>query len=358
MNKLTSEAKKGISIRVITAVFIALYLVLAFVFASFSSPLGQHGEGWVKFLPTDKPYITLIFAILFILSFAWLSYFIAKELCIAFLKTNKPSMVITITIILLVIQLTPTICYLPYVYYPDSYLFDSWWQLILIYACTSIGTALIAYGFLYKAIKHAPKSTKFNIVMFPLVVIGIAWSFSLIYYLTINHEWSSILIILIGVCACDIFAFFGGSLFGKHKLAPNVSPKKTWEGAIIGSVIAAMFVVLFVYLIGIGDSNHRYLFFGVQTGALLSENAGWWILIVVMAIVLVVSAVLGDLLFSLIKRKTNIKDFGTILPGHGGLLDRMDSFLFTFFTFGGITIFISLIASIVHKQDCVFPFIG
>ena len=105
----------------------------------------------------------------------------------------------------------------------------------------------------------------------------------------------------------DTFAYFSGVLFGKHALAPHISPKKTWEGlvgAIIMTTIGA--TLLFVYVL----KDH------------------WWLGAIV-GVLGVITATCGDLIESAVKRDLQIKDMGTILPGHGGILDRIDSLLFT-----------------------------
>ena len=106
----------------------------------------------------------------------------------------------------------------------------------------------------------------------------------------------------------DTFAYFCGRLFGKHKLIPAVSPKKTVEGAIGGFVFCAVTAILYGVIIGACfDVTPNYLVLGIG-GALIG----------------VVSQI-GDLMMSAIKRKEGIKDYGYMLPGHGGLLDRFDS---------------------------------
>jgi phosphatidate cytidylyltransferase len=105
----------------------------------------------------------------------------------------------------------------------------------------------------------------------------------------------------------DSFAYFSGRIFGKRKLFERISPKKTWEGTIGGVV----FTLLVGYIIGAFVNKGQELF---------------WI---ISAIIIAPCAIYGDLLESLFKRSLNIKDSGTILPGHGGILDRFDAVLFT-----------------------------
>ena len=113
----------------------------------------------------------------------------------------------------------------------------------------------------------------------------------------------------------DTFAYFVGVFFGKHKLIPDVSPKKTVEGSIGGIVGAALCSVIFAYA-----ALHVNGY-----GADLPHYAGAF---VAGAAVAALSQI-GDLLASLIKRKYGVKDYGFIFPGHGGVLDRLDSVLLT-----------------------------
>ena len=105
----------------------------------------------------------------------------------------------------------------------------------------------------------------------------------------------------------DTFALFGGKLFGKNKLCKEISPNKTVEGSITGSVIGTIIATLFYYYF-IGDMNLGIL--------------------IPLTFVLTIFGQVGDLFFSSIKRYYNIKDFSNIIPGHGGILDRLDSLLF------------------------------
>ncbi len=117
----------------------------------------------------------------------------------------------------------------------------------------------------------------------------------------------------------DTFAYFAGRAFGKHKLAPAVSPHKTVEGAIgglLGSMVLGLVVTLvYVQLVG------RLMGFERVRGA-------YYVLVVLLGAVASVLGVVGDLFASAVKRQCGIKDFGTIFPGHGGILDRFDSLLF------------------------------
>lgn len=116
--------------------------------------------------------------------------------------------------------------------------------------------------------------------------------------------------IFIGAWVTDIFAYFTGMLFGKHKLIPAVSPKKTVEGAIGGTLFCVAFFVGF--------------------GAIINHFTPYDISLITLGIAGLLSALvaqIGDLAMSVIKRTYGIKDYGKIFPGHGGVLDRFDSIL-------------------------------
>lgn len=123
-----------------------------------------------------------------------------------------------------------------------------------------------------------------------------------------NHYYGGWLLLLMFVViwGADVGAYVFGKTLGKHKLAPVVSPNKTWEGAIGGLVTATALSTLAAYFIG------------------LSFSLAWFALL---AVILVAVSVIGDLFESMLKRQANIKDSSQILPGHGGLLDRLDSTL-------------------------------
>lgn len=106
----------------------------------------------------------------------------------------------------------------------------------------------------------------------------------------------------------DTYAHLGGSLIGKHKFAPKISPNKTWEGAIIGGVFGTLCAATFYYV----AINSSVNVLGLLIITLFLSCLGQ----------------LGDLFFSAVKRNHDIKDFSNIMPGHGGVLDRLDSIIF------------------------------
>lgn len=120
-----------------------------------------------------------------------------------------------------------------------------------------------------------------------------------------------ILIPLVAAFASDAFALFAGMAFGKHKLAPELSPKKTVEGSIGGLVGAVVLCVVYGVVLHYGfeqEVNYIRLVLYGFLGSIVSQ--------------------IGDLSFSYIKRQYGLKDFGNIFPGHGGVLDRFDSVIF------------------------------
>jgi phosphatidate cytidylyltransferase len=130
-----------------------------------------------------------------------------------------------------------------------------------------------------------------------------------------NHGMFYVLIAVLAAWLADVGAFFAGTFFGKHKLCPEISPKKTVEGAIGG----LLFNVLCMVLFGVIFSQ---VYYGGQT------SVNYLSLVIIGSFGTLVS-MLGDLSFSLIKRSCHIKDFGQVIPGHGGVLDRFDSVIFT-----------------------------
>jgi phosphatidate cytidylyltransferase len=120
------------------------------------------------------------------------------------------------------------------------------------------------------------------------------------------HGRLALVTVLLAVWAGDTFAYFGGRLVGRSKMAPAMSPGKTWEGFAFGT--AATIFVAFVAL-------YKQDFLTIRES-------------IVLGIVLAIAAPIGDLFESLLKRDAGVKDSGTLLGGHGGMLDRLDAFLF------------------------------
>ena len=120
------------------------------------------------------------------------------------------------------------------------------------------------------------------------------------------HHW--LMFALVVPWLCDSAAYFSGRFFGKHKFAPHISPNKTWEGAVGGLLIGTISGIIWSLTVFEG----KYLLFSALTAAAIS-----------------LFGQLGDLVESLLKRGAGVKDSGTLFPGHGGLLDRTDSLLYS-----------------------------
>ena len=142
-------------------------------------------------------------------------------------------------------------------------------------------------------------------------ILYISLPISLLNFIVFNeYSYNSIYLMatLLFLWTSESAAYFGGSLFGRKKLFESVSPMKTWEG-----VISGLFAnILLAYLI------HQFVWTSFQTFT-------FWVLF---SVVVLVSGIFGDLFESLLKRNFNLKDSGNKLPGHGGFLDRFDSFFF------------------------------
>ncbi len=147
------------------------------------------------------------------------------------------------------------------------------------------------------------------------VTVFIIYSMNLLISLLHMSIKFGLVYVVLALCAAwisDTGAYFTGTFLGKHKLCPEISPKKTVEG-FIGGIVADIVVMIIVSVIyGLSADVHVNYIWLMFTAAVCS-----------------VVGVLGDLSASLIKRQRNIKDFGNIMPGHGGIMDRFDSAMFT-----------------------------
>jgi phosphatidate cytidylyltransferase len=126
---------------------------------------------------------------------------------------------------------------------------------------------------------------------------------------TLNGQYTFVLV-FVAAWMCDSFAYFTGKFFGKHKLAPNLSPKKTVEGSIGGIVFAILGCMLY----------------GLVVEKATGLNARYHVLAATGLILSIVSQI-GDLWASLIKREYGVKDYSQMMPGHGGVMDRFDSII-------------------------------
>jgi phosphatidate cytidylyltransferase len=148
-----------------------------------------------------------------------------------------------------------------------------------------------------------------GLIFIGIVYLGLGFHYIMETRLLDSHGlfWTSL--VLVAIWSSDSGAYFGGVLFGKHLLWPAISPKKTYEGAIGGIILAVLVTLIFSYL----NPN------------LLSP-----IQAVILGAVIAIIGQLGDLIQSAYKRAKGIKDTGTLFPGHGGVLDRVDSWLIVF----------------------------
>ncbi|MEO6075962.1 MAG: phosphatidate cytidylyltransferase [Dokdonella sp.] len=169
----------------------------------------------------------------------------------------------------------------------------AWWAVALLwFRRVAFGAAPLARNVAIKLLAGA-------FVLIP------AWVAAIQLRANPEHGPYWVLFMLVLIWAADSFAYFSGSRWGRTKLAPTISPGKTWAGvygALIGSALVA-----------------------VLGGWLLGERGWEWALLVLVAVFTVAVSIVGDLFESLVKRQANAKDSGTLFPGHGGLFDRLDS---------------------------------
>ena len=133
----------------------------------------------------------------------------------------------------------------------------------------------------------------------------------------IPNGWYFMVIGLFAPWVSDVFAYFCGSFFGKHKIVPHISPKKTWEGCIGGALFTALLTALF------------FAFVMVNVMEVTMSFELFVALAAIFGFILSCVSQLGDWMASSIKRLVGIKDFGKFMPGHGGIMDRFDSAFFT-----------------------------
>ena len=200
---------------------------------------------------------------------------------------------------------------------------------ILVYG-VGFAAAIAPFVFLVAGMRRLDLHSAFPAALTSVFAFGYV-ALPLGFLVQIREQWSGaflLLYLLLVVWAGDIFAYFVGSTLGRHYMSPRISPKKTWEGA-LASLLASLGVGVLLYNHALSISTallNMHLIEGKDGLFALEKPALLPVLLLSGAIN--IAAQLGDLVESLIKRGAGVKDSGAILPGHGGMLDRIDALLF------------------------------
>jgi phosphatidate cytidylyltransferase len=171
-----------------------------------------------------------------------------------------------------------------------------------------LATFVLAFVLHALSSTRAPTTAAVGSTILGSAWIGLGVGFLLLLREMHDHGRLIAFTVVLAAWAAATFAYFGGRLVGRHKLAPRLSPGKSWEGLVIGAVAC-----IFVAFIALYDTRDTYL-------------AVWQA--VLLGLVLVLAEVIGDLFESALKRDLEVKDTGRLLGGHGGMLDRIDGLLF------------------------------
>lgn len=167
-----------------------------------------------------------------------------------------------------------------------------WWSIALLWVKSYPGSAVIWRTMLMRSLMG-------------LLTLALAW-LAAVYLLSLPRGSLLMIGLVIVVAAADIGAYFSGRRWGRHQLAPAVSPGKTWEG-FWGGVLCTAFLALLV------------------SYALPTDSHPGVLALFVIILATGLASVVGDLMVSMVKRESHVKDSGSLLPGHGGILDRLDS---------------------------------
>lgn len=166
-------------------------------------------------------------------------------------------------------------------------------------------TALALLSLLWQVLFPSVTVTDSAITVFGAVYLGFMMGF-MVLMRELPDGRAYVITLMLSVWASDIAAYFAGTAFGRHRLAPHVSPRKSWEGAVVGA-LAAVAVWMLSRLVIRGEVDLLWL--------------------TIVGVGVAVAAIVGDLVESRIKREAGVKDSGTLLPGHGGFLDRFDAMI-------------------------------
>lgn len=323
MNQLDKNQKKVMGSRIKVGLYLFGFIFLFLILGIFADKINN----WTNYVPDyiKGPFAGII-AILSLIPLYYASFEVTK---IFFKKDRKLAIIAFIITSLLVLVFDLFIC-LNY-YYSKN--------LTVNYSDISCNTlALITFGvsvfiifvmlFIYFSIYRNTKAFSYKdfwlgaFLQYFIYLVTLAF-----FYIVLVKSWVALTMLLIIVCGTDIFAYFGGSYFGKHLMCPKISPKKTWEGAGIALVATLVLSLIVLALFNIGQTKHSAFscFISDKYPSAASTSSLDWFLASLMIIFLIGLSMVGDLGFSIIKRKKGIKDFSNVLKEHGGILDRLDS---------------------------------
>ena len=191
-----------------------------------------------------------------------------------------------------------------------------------------VSFVLVTFYAIYLVVRNGTISYQkaSGLLMFSGIVIFCFYSFIRLKELlpVEQYGYDAVFFILLILCFAwggDTCAYFAGRAFGKHKLCPVVSPKKTVEGAVGGVLGTMVFGVLVTVIYSIAADR-------MEEFTRSNIGVSMYVIIALLACVAAVLGIYGDLFASVVKRQCGIKDYGTIFPGHGGILDRFDSVMF------------------------------
>lgn len=182
-----------------------------------------------------------------------------------------------------------------------------------------------------------------RILLQAFVGLCISYAFYVACYESVGAATYSLknrlLLVFLIVWFTDTAAYISGSIVGGPKLAPKISPNKTWSGFIIGALASSIIMALLGYISEVYDSNIFKITVSTYVEALV---------IIAWVVVFSITAQIGDLIQSKLKRMYSVKDTGALLPGHGGFLDRLDSFITLVFLWGLLMLIINPYVTLIH----------
>ena len=344
-----SSTKSNFVTRAKSSVFIVLFFLIAVTLSLFCDPQCRLVPSFLS-----NKWLPFIFYVVVFCVTIWLNILIAIEINNCFIQCKNKRNNIILSLILFLFEVSTIWIFPTFGYnFIDIDLFT--WQIIFI-SCLASSTFLIFIcAIIYFKLNNI-KVTK-TILLGALVIILVHLTYVAGNYLIITKSWFVPLVLTIVPSINDSCAYFGGVIFGKHKMSPKLSPKKTWEGfisGIIATTCVSIGIILALYFTNNSLTNNNYTYIGSFVGwqwlnanSLVSflndqQHLYWLIAVCFSCLVIALVSVLGDLLFSYFKRVNQIKDYSNFIPGHGGILDRLDSFILVIVVYFIISIILCL----------------